>query len=84
VQVYLRDVVGSTTRPFRELRAFERVELGPGESRRLAFPLSHEALSHCDASGRRVTEPGRFEVYVGNDSGAPLGAHFEVTAKPPP
>ena len=64
VQLYIRDVVSSVTRPTKELRGFERVTLAPGQSRTVTFTLGPEALSLIDRDMRRVVEPGRFEVEV--------------------
>lgn len=64
VQLYVRDVVGSLTRPVRELKDFQSVELGPGETRRVAFVLSEEQLAFTRADGTRGVEPGTFHVWV--------------------
>ncbi len=80
VQLYLRDEIGSTTRPVRELRGFERVELAPGESREVAFTLTPADLACLDVRMKQVVEPGWFTVYVGGSSAATLAARFEVVA----
>ncbi len=68
LQLYLRDVVSSVTRPTKELRGFERVTLAPGEKKTVTFTLGPDALSLVDRHMRRVVEPGRFEVMVGPSS----------------
>ncbi|MEM7588424.1 MAG: glycoside hydrolase family 3 C-terminal domain-containing protein, partial [Acidobacteriota bacterium] len=68
VQLYLRDLVGSTTRPIKELKGFERVELAPGETRTVTFTLSAEDLAFYNARGVWEAEPGDFEVAVGSSS----------------
>ena len=68
VQLYIRDVVSSVTRPTKELRGFERVTLAPGQSRTVTFTLGPDALSLIDRDMRRVVEPGRFDVMVGTSS----------------
>ncbi len=68
VQLYVRDLVGSVTRPVKELRGFQRIELSPGESQDVVFTLSAEDLAFYTASGRWEAEPGDFEVYVGGNS----------------
>ncbi|MGJ4729301.1 beta-glucosidase BglX [Luteimonas sp. SDU101] len=78
VQLYLRDDVASVTRPVRELRGFQRVELQPGESREVAFELGSEDMALYDARMRRVVEPGGFTVFVGGSSEATRSARFEV------
>ncbi len=80
VQLYLRDDVASVTRPVRELRGFQRVELQPGESRELEFMLGFEDLSLYDVDMRRVVEPGTFTVFAGGSSEAEQSARFEVVA----
>lgn len=68
VQVYVRDVVASVTWADRELKAFRRVELAPGESRSVALEFPAASLSIVDATARRVVEPGTFELLVGPSS----------------
>ena len=80
VQLYLRDEVGSTTRPVRELRGFQRVDLAPGERREVAFTLTPDDLACLDPRMERVVEPGWFSVFVGGSSAATLSARFEVVA----
>lgn len=81
-QLYVRDVVGSVTRPVRELKAFQRIRLAPGESRSLVFRLPTDALAFHDARLRRVVEPGRFLVWVGGSSEATEGSAFELIEAP--
>ena len=68
VQVYLRDVVGSTTRPALALKAFKRVSLQPGERTRISLELEAEAFEMIDRDFKRVIEPGEFKVLVGTSS----------------
>jgi beta-glucosidase len=68
VQLYVRDLVGSVTRPVKELRGFERVALEPGESRDVTFTLSAADLAFYTAAGTWEAEPGDFIVFVGPDS----------------
>ena len=79
VQLYLRDVASSVTRPVRELKGFERVSLRAGERRRVQFTLTPEHLGFYDARMRFVVEPGAFKVFVGTSSVGGLEADFEVT-----
>ena len=78
VQLYVRDLVGSLTRPVRELKGFERVTLGPGEARRVSFRLHTDDLAFHDRESRRVTEPGAFRVWIGPDAASGLEGGFEV------
>jgi len=78
VQLYLRDVVASVTRPVQELKGFARVPLGPGEKRTVQFALASEQLGLLDRAMKWVVEPGRFKVRVGTSSEGGLEASFEV------
>lgn len=78
VQLYLRDVAASETRPVMELKGFERVTLRAGEKRRVEFTLTHEHLGFWNRENRFVVEPGTFRVMVGNNSVNLLEANFEV------
>ncbi len=77
VQLYVRDVAGSVTRPVRELKGFVRVALAPGEAREVTFALRPADLAFHHADLRFAPEPGRFEVFVGGDSTAPKIGEFE-------
>jgi beta-glucosidase len=78
VQLYTRDLVGSLTRPVKELKGFERVRLAPGETRRVTFTLRGEDLAFYNGALERVAEPGSFHLWVGGDSQSGLQAQFEV------
>lgn len=68
VQLYVRDRLASLVRPVQELKAFQRVTLQPGERATLTFTLPTDMLNFTDAQGRRVVEPGEFELQVGASS----------------
>jgi beta-glucosidase len=68
VQLYIRDLVGSYVRPVKELKAFEKISLKPGESRQLSFTIDAPMLRYFDENGNEVLEPGKFEVFVGGNS----------------
>ncbi len=78
VQLYVRDMAASRTRPVRELKGFERVTLKAGEKRRLNFTLTPEHLGFYNREMRFVVEPGEFKIFVGNSSVGGLEANFEV------
>ncbi|HET7291657.1 MAG TPA: beta-glucosidase BglX [Vicinamibacteria bacterium] len=67
-QLYVRDLVGSVTRPVKELKGFQRVLLAPGESREVAFTVKAADLAFHTASGRWEAEPGAFKVCVGGNA----------------
>lgn len=68
VQVYVRDVVGSTARPKKELKAFERVTLAAGESRECTITLPVERLAFWNIDMEKVVEAGDFHLWVAGDS----------------
>jgi beta-glucosidase len=80
VQVYLRDVVSSVTRPVKELKGFERVTLKPGETKTVSFPVGHDALGFWKTPKDFVVEPGKFDVTVGGSSASGTTASFELKA----
>lgn len=68
VQLYIRDKVGSITRPVKELKAFRKVWLKPGEEREVRFTLSEEDLKFYNAELKHVAEPGEFDLFIGGNS----------------
>jgi len=68
VQLYVRDLVGSVTRPVKELKGFQKINLSTGESKSVTFQLTAVDLSFYRKDMSFGTEPGDFEVYVGGDS----------------
>ncbi len=81
VQLYVRDVAASRTRPIKELKGFERITLKPAEKRRIQFTLAPEHLGFYNTDMRFVVEPGTFKVMVGTNSVDGLEASFEVVGK---
>jgi len=67
-QLYVRDVLATVARPVMQLAGFERIRLGPGESKTLTLVLANEQLRMLDADMRWVVEPGVFRVMVGGSS----------------
>ena len=78
VQLYTRDLVGSVTRPVRELKGFRRVRLKPGEKQTVDFTLRTEDLAFYNERMQLVTEPGRFHVWIAPDSASGPREEFEV------
>ena len=68
VQLYVRDLVASVTRPVKELKGFRKVMLKAGEKKIIQFTLKEKDLTFLDRNMNWVTEPGDFEVFVGTDS----------------
>ena len=77
-QLYLRDRVGSVTRPVRELKRFRRVRLEPGETQTVEFAIASEDLAFCGRDMRLVLEPGMFDIFVGGYSTAGLAVALEL------
>jgi beta-glucosidase len=80
VQLYIRDLVASMTRPVKELKGFQRVTLQAGEKKRVEFVLGPEHLGFWNREMRYVVEPGEFRVMVGANSAEVIEAKFEVAA----
>ena len=70
VQMYIRDCVSSVTRPVKELKGFQKVELQPGETQTVALDITPESLAFYDVNLKYVVEPGEFEIMVGTSSRA--------------
>jgi beta-glucosidase len=68
VQMYIRDVVSSVTRPIKELKGFKKVSLRPGETKTVAIDITPELLAFYDINMKFVVEPGEFTIMVGNSS----------------
>lgn len=77
-QLYIRDLVASSTRPVKELKGFSKVRLQPGESREVHFTLGREELGLLDERLEFTVEPGKFHVWVGPHSEEGLQAELEV------
>ncbi|RGZ86702.1 beta-glucosidase BglX [Bacteroides fragilis] len=69
VQLYIRDLVGSVTRPVKELKGFEKIFLKAGESRKVSFSITPELLKFYNYDLQFVCEPGDFDVMIGGNSG---------------
>ena len=68
VQLYIRDLVGSITRPVKELKGFEKIFLKAGESKTVTFKITPKLLRFYDYDLKQVAEPGDFDVMIGGDS----------------
>jgi len=78
VQLYLRDMVGSITRPVKELKGFRKIELKPGESKTVLFTISVEDLKFYNSDLKYVAEPGDFKVFIGSNSRDVREADFKL------
>ena len=77
-QLYVRDKVGSVTRPVKELKHFTRVTLKPGETKNISFTLPVEELAFWNIDMKKVVEPGDFTLWVGTNSQEGISADFKV------
>lgn len=78
VQLYVRDLVGSITRPVKELKAFQKVELKPGEAKTVTFKLTIDDLKFYNSDLVLAAEPGEFEVLCGPDSASLKASKFTL------
>ena len=77
-QLYIRQRVASVSRPLRQLKAIDKVELASGASRRVVLRVPASELGYHRADGSYIVEPGPFEVLVGDSSDAVLSGEFEL------
>lgn len=78
VQMYIRDLVGSITRPVKELKGFERIHLKKGESKEVTFRITPDLLKFYDYDLQYVCEPGEFNVMIGPNSRDVKTRKFEL------
>jgi len=78
VQLYVRDLVGSVTRPVKELKGFKRIRLEPGQSETLEFRLHTDELAFYGRDMTLKAEPGLFHVWIGGSSESGLQSEFRI------
>jgi len=78
-QIYIRDMVGSITRPVKELKGFQKIFLKAGESRVINFTITPADLAFYNSELQFKSEPGDFKIFVGTNSASTLEAGFELT-----
>ena len=78
VQLYIRDLVGTSTRPVKELKGFRRVALKAGESKDVTFTIDASLLKYYNYDLQYVCEPGDFDVMIGGSSDAVRTARFTL------
>lgn len=83
VQCYIRDLVGSITRPVRQLKGVQKISLSPGESRTVTFEIPAAEFSFYGADGKLRLEPGKFSVWIAPDSQSGLEGSFEIVPAAP-
>ena len=77
-QLYIRDVVGTSTRPVKELKGFQKVELKAGESKTVSFDITVNDLKYYNYDLKYVAEPGDFKVFIGGNSRDVKEANFKL------
>ncbi|OUS29871.1 glycosyl hydrolase [Thalassotalea sp. 42_200_T64] len=77
-QLYIRDLVGSVTRPVKELKGFQRIHLTAGETKTIHFELSSDDLAFYDRKMQLNAEPGQFHLWLGGSSEASLRTEFNL------
>lgn len=78
VQLYIRDLVGSVTRPVKELKGFQKINLKPGESKEVSFTIGIEDLKFYDSNLDFIAEPGDFKLFIGGNSRDVKEASFRL------
>ncbi|MBS1749148.1 MAG: beta-glucosidase BglX [Bacteroidetes bacterium] len=78
VQMYIRDMVGSITRPVKELKGFQKIELKAGESQKVTFTISADDLKFYNSDLKFVAEPGDFKIFIGTNSRDVKEADFKL------
>lgn len=78
VQLYTRDIVGSVTRPIKELKGFQKIALKKGEKQTVTFDISAEDLKFYNSDLQFVAEPGEFEIFIGKDSNTAIKTIIEL------
>ena len=77
-QLYIRDLVGSVTRPIKELKGFELVELEAGETKKISIKLTSKELGFYNNEQQFKVESGDFKIFIGGSSETILEANFKI------
>lgn len=78
VQLYIRDMYASITRPVKELKGFELISLEPNEEKTISFTLTDKELGFYNNNGKFIVEPGMFKVFLGGSSQTVIESSFEL------
>jgi len=79
VQMYIRDLIGSITRPVKELKGFEMVELQPNESKKITFTINEKTIEFFTANSKWEAETGDFKVFIGGSSATNMEMNFHYS-----
>ena len=78
VQLYIRDIVGTSTRPVKELKGFQKIELKAGASKTVSFDITVNDLKYYNYELKYVAEPGDFKIFIGGNSRDVKEANFKL------
>jgi len=78
VQLYIQQLTGDVVRPVRELKAFKRVTLEPGQKQLVEFSISTNELSYHNQQMQLVTDAGKYKVWIGKNSAEGLDGNFVI------
>jgi beta-glucosidase len=78
VQLYIRDMVGSISRPMKELKGFQKIALKAGESKLVEFKINTNDLRFYNSNSQHVVEPGDFKLFIGGNSRDVKEANFKL------
>jgi beta-glucosidase len=78
VQLYIQDLIGSSTRPVKQLKGFQKISLDPGEAKTLTFKITEEDLKFYNTDLKFAAEPGDFKVYIGTNSRDVTASQFTL------
>ena len=81
VQLYIRDLVGSVTRPVKELKGFQKIDLKKGETKTVVFEIGIDELKFYNSDLKFVAEAGKFEVFIGTNSTTQNKAEFNLVTE---
>jgi beta-glucosidase len=81
VQLYIRDLIGSVTRPVKELKGFEMIELKANETKEITFSIDNKTIEFYTANNKWEAEPGDFNVFVGGSSAKHCRWIFNILTK---
>lgn len=79
IQLYIRDIFGSVTRPVKELKGFELSEIKAGQTKTISFTIDEKTIEFYTANNKWEAEPGDFKVFVGGSSATKLEAPFSYS-----
>lgn len=79
VQLYIRDLIGSITRPVQELKGFEMIELQPNETKKVTFTIDEKTIEFFTAKLKWEAEPGDFNVFIGGSSAKTIQGNFQYS-----